>query len=116
MRTSGFAVDNISMTTAHPARIYDYLLGGKDNYPADRLAAERILRAAPEARLMARENRRFLHRAVRFLVAGAGIRQIIDIGIPAADNVHQTAQKVAPDVRVVYVDNDPTALTQPSGF
>ncbi|WP_131767953.1 SAM-dependent methyltransferase [Candidatus Protofrankia californiensis] len=109
VRTSGCAADEITMATAHPARMYDYLLGGKDNYPADRIVAEQVLRAAPEARLMARENRRFLHRAVRFLVAEAGIRQIIDIGtgIPAADNVHQTAQKVTPDVRVVYVDNDP---------
>src|ERR1017187_8000413 len=85
------------------------LRGGKDNYAVDQEAAREILQAVPEVRDMARENRAFLQRAVRFLVGGAGIRQIIDIGtgIPAAGNVHEVAREVAPDVGVVYVDNDP---------
>jgi S-adenosyl methyltransferase len=89
--------------------MYDYYLGGKDHFPVDREAAEKVIAAAPEARLMAGENRAFLQRAVRFLVEDAGIRQILDIGtgIPASGNVHEVAQKIAPDTRVVYVDNDP---------
>ncbi|HZD01685.1 MAG TPA: SAM-dependent methyltransferase [Actinomycetes bacterium] len=96
----------------HPARIYDYLLGGKDNYPADRAAAEATLAVGPEGRAIARANRRFLVRAVRFL-AEQGIRQFIDIGtgIPTSPNVHEVAQAIAPDARVVYVDNDPLVLT-----
>src|SRR6266498_5782777 len=95
----------------HPARIYDYLLGGKDNYPADRAAAEATLAVGPEGRAIARANRRFLVRAVRFL-AEQGIRQFIDIGtgIPTSPNVHEVAQAVAPGARVVYVDNDPLVL------
>jgi len=89
--------------------MYDYFLGGKDNYAVDQEAAREILQAVPEVRAMALENRAFLQRAVRFLVGEAGIRQIIDIGtgIPAAGNVHEIAQDTAPDVRVIYVDNDP---------
>lgn len=89
--------------------MYDFYLGGKDNYLADRAAAREVLRAAPEVRAIARENRAFLRRVVRFLVRDAGIRQIIDIGtgIPTAGNVHEVAQGFAADVRVVYVDNDP---------
>ncbi len=92
------------------ARIYDYFLGGKDNFPADREAAERILAVAPHVSVLARQNRAFLGRAVRFL-AEAGIRQFLDVGtgLPTQDNVHQVAQRVAPDARVVYVDNDPVA-------
>ena len=89
--------------------MYDYYLGGKDNYPVDREAARRVLRAAPEVREIARANRAFLRRAVRFLAGEAGIRQLIDIGtgIPSAGNVHEVAGEVAPGTRVVYVDNDP---------
>jgi hypothetical protein len=89
--------------------MYDYYLGGKNNYLVDRDAAAAVLRAAPEVRAMARENRAFLQRAVRYLVGEAGIRQILDIGtgIPAAGNVHEVARQQAPDVRVAYVDNDP---------
>jgi hypothetical protein len=89
--------------------MYDYYLGGTDNYPADREAAEAVLRVAPVVREAARENRAFLQRAVRFLVGEAGVRQVIDIGagIPAGGNVHEIARQIAPDVRVVYVDNDP---------
>ncbi|SDR24710.1 SAM-dependent methyltransferase [Thermostaphylospora chromogena] len=94
-----------------PARIYDYLLGGKDNFAADRAAAEKLLELTPNAREGVRINRRFLSRAVRFL-AGTGIRQFLDIGagLPTQENVHQVAQRVAPDSRVVYVDNDPIVL------
>ncbi len=105
----GFAPSEIDTTRPHPARMYDYYLGGKDNYLVDQQAAREILRIVPEVRLMARENRAFLQRAVRFLVGEAGIRQIIDIGtgIPTVGNVHEVATETAPDVRVVYVDNDP---------
>ena len=105
----GFALSEIDTTTPHPARIYNALLGGKDNYAPDREAARQVLKAAPEARDSAMANREFLQRVVRFLVGEAGIRQIIDIGtgIPSAGNVHQVAGQIAPDTRVVYVDNDP---------
>ena len=98
----------IDTSIAHPARIYDYLLGGKDNFPADRAAAERVLATVPKAREMARANRAFLQRTVRFLAGEAGIRQFLDIGtgIPTQGNVHEVARQVAPDARVVYVDND----------
>lgn len=90
------------------ARIYDYLLGGKDNYQADRDAAEQLLKVLPEAELACRQNRRFLERVVRFLVGRCGIRQIIDIGtgLPTQGNVHQVAQDAAPATRVVYADYD----------
>jgi len=99
----------INTSTAHPARMYDYYLGGKDNYPADRRAAEQVLAAVPSAPAMARANRAFLHRAVRFLAAEARMRQFVDIGtgLPTSPNVHQIAQAVTPDARVVYIDNDP---------
>jgi hypothetical protein len=89
--------------------MYDYYLGGKDNYMVDRGAAAAVLAAVPEVRDMARENRAFLQRAVRYLVGEAGIRQIIDVGtgIPAAGNVHEVARQAAPGVLVAYVDNDP---------
>ena len=104
----GFAASEIDTSTPHPARMYDALLGGKDNYAADREAVRHVLKAAPEARDSARANRAFLQRAVRFLVGEAGIRQIIDIGtgIPTAGNVHQVAGQIAPETRVVYADND----------
>ncbi len=106
---SGFALSEIDTTTAHPARIYDALLGGQDNYAADREAVRRLVKTAPEVRDSARANRTFLQRAVRFLAGEAGIRQFIDIGtgIPTAWNVHQVAGQIAPGTRVVYVDNDP---------
>jgi hypothetical protein len=105
----GFALADIDTSRPHPARMYDFYLGGKDNYAVDQEAAREILQAVPEVRDMARENRAFLQRAVRFLVGEAGIRQIIDIGtgIPAAGNVHEVTREMAPDVRVIYVDNDP---------
>jgi hypothetical protein len=92
----------------HSARVYDYLLGGKDNYLADRRAGEFLLQAYPNLVFTLRANRAFLGRAVRFLAADAGIRQFLDIGtgIPAASNTHEVAQAVAPASRIVYVDND----------
>ena len=106
---TGFALSEIDTTRPHPARMYDAYLGGKDNYPADREAVRQILRTFPEVRGMARANRAFMQRAVRFLAGEAGIRQFIDIGtgIPSAGNVHEVAGQVAPGARVVYVDNDP---------
>jgi hypothetical protein len=94
------------------ARIYDYLLGGKDNYPADRAAATEIAQALPNVRTSFRWNRAFLGRAVRYLATEQGIRQFIDVGtgLPTAGNVHEVAQEAAPGARVVYVDNDPVVL------
>jgi len=98
---------------AHIARVYNYWLGGKDNFAADRAAGEQAIKAFPNIVLSARANRAFLARAVRFLAAEAGIRQFLDIGtgIPTAPNTHEVAQSVAPQSRVVYVDNDPIVLT-----
>jgi S-adenosyl methyltransferase len=102
----------IDTTKAHPARVYDYFLGGKDHFAADRETAEKVLRSWAGVRTAARENRAFLSRAVRYLVAEAGIRQFLDIGtgLPSANNVHEVAQGIAPECRVVYVDNDPIVL------
>jgi hypothetical protein len=99
-------------SVAHPARVYDYWLGGKDNFAADREAAEAVIAARPSILFDIRANRAFLGRAVRWLAAEAGVRQFLDIGtgIPAADNTHQVAQGVAPTSRIVYVDNDPIVL------
>jgi hypothetical protein len=101
------------VTVANQARIYDYYLGGKDNYEADRAAVDAILKVAPGFAFSARANRAFLGRAVRYLAAEAGIRQFLDIGtgIPTAGNTHQVAQAAAPESRVVYVDYDPIVLT-----
>jgi S-adenosyl methyltransferase len=105
----GFAASAIDTSKPHPARMYDAYLGGKDNYPVDREAVRKIMRVFPEVRPIALANRAFLQRAVRFLAGEAGIRQFLDIGtgIPSAGNVHEVAGQVAPDTRVVYVDNDP---------
>jgi len=96
----------------HIARVYDYWLGGKDNFAADRVMGERTLQAYPNLVFSVRANRAFLARAVRFL-AGQGIRQFLDIGtgIPTANNTHEVAQRIAPDSRIVYVDNDPVVLS-----
>ncbi|MFI9274941.1 SAM-dependent methyltransferase [Kitasatospora sp. NPDC052896] len=102
----------LAVDVPHPARMYDYYLGGKDNFAADREAAERIIAAVPHARLGARINREFLGRAVAY-AAERGVRQFLDIGtgIPAVGSTSEVAQRVAPDARVVYVDNDPIVLT-----
>ena len=103
----------IDTSVAHHARIYDYVLGGKDNYAADREAVEALLKIWPEMAFGMRANRAFLGRAVRYLAGEAGIRQFLDIGtgIPTAENTHQVAQAIAPETRVVYVDYDPIVLS-----
>ncbi|WP_405733327.1 SAM-dependent methyltransferase [Streptomyces sp. NBC_01537] len=102
----------IDTSVAHSARVYDYILGGKDNYGPDREAAEQMLKNWPSLRTSMRENRKFMHRTVRHLAAERGIRQFLDIGtgIPTSPNVHEIAQEIAPEARVVYVDNDPIVL------
>jgi hypothetical protein len=103
----------INTSVPNPARIYDYLLGGKDNYPADREVADQVVAIAPVARDVVQDNRAFLRRAVRFLTREAGIRQFIDLGsgLPTQGNVHEIAQTIAPEARVVYVDNDAMVVT-----
>src|ERR1700685_3798442 len=98
---------------AHPARIYNYWLGGKDNFAADRQAAQEVLDVMPVIAQVARSNRMFLSTAVHYLVTQAGIRQFLDIGtgLPTENNTHEVAQQVAPESRVVYVDNDPIVLS-----
>ncbi len=107
------AEPDFDTTVAHPARVWDYLLGGKDNFAADRTGAEQMLQVMPEMVLVARSGREFLARAVRYLAAEAGIRQFLDIGtgLPTAENTHEVAQRAAPESRIVYVDNDPIVLT-----
>ena len=102
----------IDTTKPHSARMYDYYLGGKDNFEVDRKTAQQAMASWPAVRTAVRENRAFLGRAVRYLVAEAGIRQFLDIGtgLPSANNVHEVAQNEAPSCRVVYVDNDPIVL------
>jgi hypothetical protein len=104
----GVRAEEIDTSRPHPARIYDYLLGGKDNYEVDREAGDQLAAAAPEVRIGVRANRAFMRRAVRYVV-GSGVRQILDVGtgLPTSPNVHEIAQEAAPDVRVAYVDNDP---------
>jgi len=106
-----WAPEGVRLDQPSAARVYDYLLGGSHNSAADRHVAWQILEAMPDARDAARVNRAFLRRAVRFLV-DAGIRQFLDLGagIPTAGNVHEIAQGLAPDARVVYVDVDPVAV------
>jgi len=101
----------LDTTKPHPARIYDYLLGGKDNFAVDRETAESAMRSWRSVRTAARENRAFLGRAVRYLVREAGIRQFLDVGtgLPATNNVHEVAQALEPECRVVYADNDPSS-------
>jgi SAM-dependent methyltransferase len=111
--TEGFTLEpKIDTTMPHSARMYDYFLGGKDHFAADRETAELAMQSWPAVRTAVRENRAFLGRAVRYLVAEAGIRQFLDIGtgLPSANNVHEVAQFIAPECRVVYVDNDPIVL------
>jgi S-adenosyl methyltransferase len=100
-------------SVAHVARVYDYLLGGKDNFAADREAAEQAMRINPDIVSTARANRAFLVRTTRYLVARAGIRQFLDIGtgMPTNNNIHEVAQSIAPESRIVYVDHDPIVLT-----
>jgi hypothetical protein len=103
----------IDHSRPHSARVWNYLLGGKDNYPVDRAVGEKIHQMFPGIAHIARCQRYFLARAVRFLAGECGIRQFLDIGtgLPTHDNTHQVAQRVAPECRIVYVDNDPLVLT-----
>jgi S-adenosyl methyltransferase len=96
----------------NPARVYDALLGGKDNYAADRAVADRLAAAKPALRANVRANRAYLGRVVRYLAAEVGIRQFLDLGtgLPSLDNTHEVAQRSAPESRIVYVDNDPVVL------
>jgi len=107
------AAMDIDTSVAHVARVYDYWLGGKDNFAADRLAGEQAIQAYPDIVFSVRANRAFLARTVRYLAREGGIRQFLDIGtgIPTANNTHEVAQSVAPGSGVVYVDNDPVVLT-----
>jgi hypothetical protein len=109
MTTQNLAPGGIDTTRPNVARIYDYLLGGKDNFAVDREAAKRLIEAIPDVAAIARDNRSFLGRVVRYLVIEGGIRQFLDLGsgLPTQANVHELAQGVAPDARVVYADNDP---------
>ncbi|MGW8374885.1 SAM-dependent methyltransferase [Streptomyces sp. ODS28] len=97
---------------AHPARVYDFILGGTDNFPADRAAAEETCRHWPALPVHMRANRAFMHRATHVLAREHGVRQFLDIGsgLPTRPNLHEVAQQAAPDARVVYVDNDPLVL------
>jgi hypothetical protein len=106
------AWERVDTTKPHSPRVWDYLLGGTNNYPADREAGETVLRLFPAFAQVARIQRRFLGRAIRFLAGKAEIRQFLDVGagLPTASNTHEVAQAIAPDARVVYVDNDPLVL------
>jgi S-adenosyl methyltransferase len=108
----GWAPEGIDVTTPNPARMYDYMLGGDHNFAIDREYAKRAEQVLPGVREIAHANRAFLGRAVRWLV-GAGIRQFLDIGsgIPTLGNVHEVAERAAPEIRVMYVDIDPVAVT-----
>lgn len=107
-----WAPESIDLERPNAARVYDYLLGGAANFAQDRVFADKLLEVVPEARDAARLNRAFLRRAVRYCVE-AGVRQFIDVGsgIPTAGNVHEIAQAIAPETRVLYVDNEPVAVT-----
>jgi len=102
----------IDTTVPHSARIWNYWLGGKDNYAVDREAGDQYKEIFPGIAVVARTSRAWLTRAVRYLAAEAGMRQFLDIGtgLPTADNTHQVAQRVAPESKIVYVDNDPLVL------
>jgi hypothetical protein len=106
------AITRLDTGTPHNARIYNYWLGGKDNFSADRAAGDKAIEAFPDVVRSARANRAFLRRAVRYLTGEAGIRQFLDVGtgLPSASNTHEVAQAIAPDTSVVYVDNDPIVL------
>ncbi|GAA3980414.1 SAM-dependent methyltransferase [Actinomadura viridis] len=114
MSETGGPEEQVDLGTdrAHGARIYDYILGGKDHYELDRAAAEATLQVWPSLRIHMNANRSFMHRVARHLAAEKGIRQFLDIGtgIPTSPNFHEVVQAIAPDSRVVYVDNDPIVL------
>ena len=107
--TGGTAIDT---TVPHSARIWNYWLGGKDNYAVDRAAGDQFSQVFPAIVTIARESRHFLARSIRYLAEEAGMRQFLDVGtgLPTLDNTHEIAQRAAPEARVVYVDNDPLVL------
>ncbi len=109
---AGWAPPGIDISVAHPARRYDYWLGGKDNFPADRESGDAVAAAFPGVRVAAVENRAFMRRVARFLAAEAGIHQFLDIGtgIPTSPNLHEIVQSITPAARIVYADNDPIVL------
>src|ERR1700683_5217568 len=113
MTEQNLAAAGVDTKTPNVARIYDYLLGGKDNCAADREAAGQLIEAIPDVAAIARDNRSFLGRVVRYLVTEGGIRQFLDLGggLPTQANVHELAQGVAKGVHVVYVDNDPVVAS-----
>ena len=102
----------LDTTVSHSARIWNYWLGGKDNYAVDRAAGDKVAAMLPSIVAQARADRAFLGRAVRYLAGEVGVRQFLDIGtgLPTADNTHEVAQRVAPEARIVYADNDPLVL------
>jgi hypothetical protein len=106
------APDKVDVTVPHSARIWNYWLGGKDNYEIDRKVGDQVARLNPRIREQARVSRAFLTRIIGYLAADAGVRQFIDVGtgLPTEDNTHQVAQRIAPESRIVYVDNDPLVL------
>jgi len=110
---SGAGPAGIDTSVPNVARIYEYILGGKDNFAADRAAGQQLLAAQPDIAGVVRDNRLFIGRVVRFLAGEAGIRQFLDLGagLPTQDSVHEMAQAIAPDARVVYIDNDPVACS-----
>ena len=111
MSTAGRAPE-IDTSVPHSARIWNYWLGGKDNYPVDRMVGDQVMEMFPDMTQIARLQRSFLARSTRYLVGEAGIRQFLDVGtgLPTANNTHQVAQSIAPESRIVYVDNDPLVL------
>jgi len=111
-RGAGGHSSPLDTSVPHIARVYDYWLGGKDHYPADRKVAEQVIATFPDVTVSVRAQRAFLGRAVHYLAADAGIRQFLDIGtgLPSANNTHEVAQQAAPESRVVYVDKDPIVL------
>jgi hypothetical protein len=116
MRDSSSASDGagpvIDSSVPHSARVWNYWLGGKDNYAPDRAVGDQVMAMFPDITRLARADRAFLGRAVRYLAGEAGIRQFLDVGtgLPTADNTHEVAQAIAPESRIVYVDNDPLVL------
>ncbi len=104
--------DTFDPTRPHAARVYDYLLGGKNNFAADREVGDQIIARLPEVQVGVQAQRAVLGRVVRYLVGEAGVKQLLDVGsgLPTSDNVHEIAQRTAPGTRVVYVDNDPVVL------
>jgi hypothetical protein len=104
--------EGIDTTVSHVARIWNYWLGGRDNYPVDREVGDQIVKLLPDVPVLARASRAFLTRSVKYLAGEAGVRQFLDIGtgLPTVDNTHEVAQRIAPESRIVYVDNDPLVL------